>query len=108
MGAKWGIIMKNEQAIANVCSLVKKYPNDMELGGHVRHFILKFLESQDYDPTKDPDYLKFWTCELCGEHTYNVDYDYLGNGTNHLGCELDREHKAEAYAKSLDLENRKN
>ena len=34
------------------------------------------------------EYLEYWTCEHCGEHTHEVDYDYLGNGTNHLGCEL--------------------
>ena len=25
--------------------------------------------------------------ELCGKHTHEVDYDHLGNGTHHLGCE---------------------
>ena len=34
------------------------------------------------------EYLEYWTCDHCGEHTHEVDYDYLGNGTNHLGCEL--------------------
>ena len=34
------------------------------------------------------EYLEHWTCDHCGEHTHEVDYDYLGNGTNHLGCEL--------------------
>ena len=34
------------------------------------------------------EYLEYWTCEHCGEHTHEVEYDYLGNGTNHLGCEL--------------------
>ena len=34
------------------------------------------------------EYLEYLTCEHCGEHTHEVDYDYLGNGTNHLGCEL--------------------
>ena len=34
------------------------------------------------------EYLDFWTCDHCGKHTHEVDYDYLGNGTNHLGCEL--------------------
>ena len=32
-----------------------------------------------------------WVCELCGESTYEVDYDYVGSGTNHLGCELKEE-----------------
>ena len=34
------------------------------------------------------EYLEYWTCDHCGEHTHEVDYDYLGNGTNHLECEL--------------------
>ncbi len=32
-----------------------------------------------------------WVCEICGENTFEVDYDYLGSGTNHLGCELKQE-----------------
>jgi len=32
-----------------------------------------------------------WVCEICGENTFEVDYDYLGSGTNHLGCELEVE-----------------
>ena len=34
------------------------------------------------------EYLDYWTCDLCGDNTHEVDYDYLGNGTNHLECEL--------------------
>jgi len=33
-------------------------------------------------------YLEYWTCDHCGKHTHEIDYDYLGNGTNHLECEL--------------------
>ncbi|GEM_PF-2586109 len=29
-----------------------------------------------------------WVCSICGKSTYDVDYDYIGTGTNHLGCEL--------------------
>ena len=29
-----------------------------------------------------------WVCDICGDNTYNVDYDYIGSGTNHLGCEM--------------------
>ena len=25
-----------------------------------------------------------WVCSICGENTADVDYDYLGSGTNHL------------------------
>ncbi len=36
-----------------------------------------------------PDlYKQPWICELCEGDTSNVEYDYLGSGTNHLGCEL--------------------
>jgi len=45
----------------------------------------------------EEEYLKYWTCDICGKHTHEVDYDYLGNGTNHLGCELKQE---ELQAKS--------
>ena len=37
------------------------------------------------------EYLDFWTCDYCGENTHEVDYDYIGGGTNHLGCELKEE-----------------
>ena len=60
--------------------LVDTYPNDMELGGKIRSL---FTPTQE-----DKEYLEYWTCDICGEHTHNVDYDYLGSGTNHLGCEL--------------------
>jgi len=29
-----------------------------------------------------------WVCSICGESTYEVENDYIGSGTNHLGCEL--------------------
>ena len=32
-----------------------------------------------------------WICEICGKNTYGVDWDYIGSGTNHLGCELEAE-----------------
>jgi len=32
-----------------------------------------------------------WICEICGKNTYGVDWDYIGSGTNHLGCELEIE-----------------
>ena len=34
-----------------------------------------------------------WVCELCGKDTSEIDYDYIGSGTNHLGCELELEMK---------------
>ena len=32
-----------------------------------------------------------WVCSICGENTFEVDYDYIGSGYNHLGCELEVE-----------------
>ena len=32
-----------------------------------------------------------WVCYYCGENTYDVDYEYIGSCTNHLGCELEVE-----------------
>ena len=29
-----------------------------------------------------------WICDICGKSTYAVEWDYIGSGTNHLGCEL--------------------
>jgi hypothetical protein len=32
-----------------------------------------------------------WVCSICGKNTADVDYDYIGSGTNQLGCELEIE-----------------
>ena len=39
-----------------------------------------------------------WVCSICGENTFDVDYDYIGSDTNHLGCELKVEMGSEADA----------
>ena len=31
-----------------------------------------------------------WVCQMCGENTYDVEWDYIGSNTNHLRCELKR------------------
>jgi len=35
-----------------------------------------------------------WVCSICGENTFEVDYDYIGSGTNHLECEIKSETKS--------------
>ena len=45
----------------------------------------------------EKEYLEHWKCELCGEHTHEVDYDYLGSGTNHLKCELEYQNEYNSY-----------
>ena len=44
-----------------------------------------------------------WVCSICGKSTFEVDYDYIGSGTNHLGCELSsKEHSLENKASWSD------
>ena len=42
--------------------------------------------------------MEHWTCELCGKHTHEVDYDYL-SGTDHLECVLEKENNRENQTK---------
>ena len=48
--------------------------------------------------------VEHWTCDICDENTQEVDYDYLGNGTNHLGCELQMEQSLSEEKEQLELE----
>ena len=46
-----------------------------------------------------------WVCELCGKSTYEVEYDYIGSGYNHLGCELKIEMAEDRRKKMKDKQN---
>jgi len=53
------------------------------------------------------EYLDYWTCEICNDHTHDVDYDYLGSGTNHLSCELKEEElqkKSDKIMEQLEID----
>ena len=53
------------------------------------------------------EYLDYWTCDICDDHTHEVDYDYLGSGTNHLSCELkqeDLQNKSDKIMEQLELD----
>ena len=52
-------------------------------------------------------YKEFWICGICGEDTSEVDYDYLGSGTNHLGCELKTSEEVDEYIETVDKEHKK-
>ena len=55
----------------------------------------------------EKEYLDHWTCEICDEHTHEVDYDYLGSGTNHLSCELkqeDLQKKSDKIMEQLEID----
>lgn len=57
-----------------------------------------------WDGKEEPltkEYLDYWTCDICNEHTHEVDYDYLGNNRNHLGCELKQEELQEKSDKVM-------
>jgi|ETNmetMinimDraft_25_1059894.scaffolds.fasta_scaffold21647_4 hypothetical protein len=43
-----------------------------------------------------------WVCSICGENTFDVEYDYLGSGTNHLGCELKSQEEIDEYVEDID------
>ena len=43
-----------------------------------------------------------WVCDICGENTFEVDYDYIGSGTNHLGCELKSQKEIDEYVEDID------
>ena len=43
-----------------------------------------------------------WVCSICGENTFEVDSDYIGSGTNHLGCELKSEKEIDEYVEDID------
>ena len=36
-----------------------------------------------------------WVCSICGKDTSKIEYDYIGSGYNHLGCEMKIELKKE-------------
>ena len=58
-----------------------------------------------YDGIEKPyekEYLDYWTCEICNDHTHEVDYDYLGSGTNHLNCELKEQELQEKSYKIME------
>ena len=63
-----------------------------------------FLEKPSNE-TDEQLYLEHWTCDICGKHTHKVEYDYLGNGTNHLSCEL--KHEIAAMEAGVDVKKSK-
>jgi len=68
--------------------------------------LVSSVKGKVYETEKlSKEYLDYWTCDICDEHTHEVNYDYLGNGTNHLGCELKQEElqkKSDKIMEKLD------
>ena len=69
-----------------------------KINNDVAGFIFKYIDEietlPDFDSSQadkvEKEYLRHWTCSYCGEHTHEIDYDYL-SGTDHLGCVLKEE-----------------
>ena len=76
-------ILKEIKKLRNEVKEVKNILTDETSRKYVQALIDNVKEEE-----LSKEYLEHWTCDHCGEHTHEVDYDYLGNGTNHLGCEL--------------------
>jgi hypothetical protein len=43
-----------------------------------------------------------WVCSICGENTFEVDYNHIGSGYNHLGCELKSQEEIDEYIEDID------
>jgi len=90
-------IAANIDLVSSVKGLAKDNPLSIEMW--------KGWDGKEEPLTKE--YLDYWTCDICNENTHEVDYDYLGNGTNHLGCELKQEElqkKSDKIMEQLELD----
>jgi len=97
-------IAANIDLVSSVKGLAKDNPLSIEMwkGYNPNEHFNKVKEEE-----LSKEYLDYWTCDICNENTHEVDYDYLGNGTNHLGCELKQEElqeKSDKIMKTLDEE----
>ena len=70
---------------------IKKYPNDFDLGGKIRRMYRRETDTYDLLFKEKTEIENSWICNICGDSTFEVDYDYIGSGTNHLQCELKQE-----------------
>ena len=83
-------------------SVLEKFGTQTNLGSEsarerIADEIEKALEQSDnylYEDQGDGHMIKVdsesdsWKCEICNKSTYDLDYDYIGTGTNHLSCEI--------------------
>ena len=77
--------------IQNEMSQGEKEHQDAWSRGKAKDNPLNITMWKGWDGKEEPlsqEYLDQWTCDHCGKHTHEVEYDYLGNNRNHLQCEL--------------------
>ena len=60
------------------------------------------LDTPIYEKSDEQKARESWVCSICGENTFEVDYDYIGSGTNHLGCELKSQKEIDEYIEDID------
>ena len=82
----------------NVLSMQKSIDNPLDIT------MWKGYERTIKEEELSKEYLDYWTCDICNKNTHLVEYDYLGNGTNHLGCELQMEQSLSEEKEQLELE----
>ena len=84
-------ILKEIKKLRKEVKEVKNILTDETSRKYVQALIDSVSAGSDMSNTNEvlsKEYLDYWTCEHCGKNTHEIDYDYLGNGTNHLECEL--------------------
>jgi len=59
----------------------------------------KIIESHKTEERKTRE---SWVCSICGENTYDVVHEYIGSGTNHLGCEFEDEKRVTTDRRKSD------
>ena len=85
------INMGSKAARETITSLVTAALKDK---GEYKEFTEEYIEALKAKET--------WVCSICGKSTYNVDYDYIGTGTNHLGCEFEHEQRVSGDRRKKD------
>ena len=89
-------IAANINLVSGAKSLAKDNPLSIEMW-------------KGWDGKEEPlskEYLDYWTCDYCNKNTHEVEYDYLGNGTNHLECCLKAEELQEKSDKIMNTLNK--
>ena len=71
------INLGSESARETIASLVSSALKDK---GEYSKYTDREIEEQEARKT--------WVCSICGKNTFDVENDYIGQGTNHLGCDL--------------------
>jgi hypothetical protein len=67
--------------------------NDDEVGLDYQRWVELKLRLMDFveDVTAIENQKKGWVCKHCGKSTFEVEYDYLADMDEHLGCALEKE-----------------